>query len=303
MVLHRVLRLSCRRHHARARCGCYFALRLLPAQFSLGNPHAAGCVGSKPQSRFSTKSCNRHRPTALVLQDWGKSHRFAGSGDRNAIGGDRLRCAAAALVDCLGVRDRCPAGAGARRRSLGARHARPRLWPAPATGRSSAPEPLSEDGSRRPDAPARWRPRPRSAPMFPSGCGRASCAPSARGAVEEGRKLAERAPTDSARQHAQGDAGEGPEGAARLRRRADALFAASACASPLPIAHRADAQPASRKPPSRPVGSRSRTRARRSPRCSPAPDRACRCSILCRRRRQDAGARRRDGEQGPDLRL
>jgi 16S rRNA (cytosine967-C5)-methyltransferase len=28
----------------------------------------------------------RHRPAAEALKDWGKSHRFAGSGDRNAIG-------------------------------------------------------------------------------------------------------------------------------------------------------------------------------------------------------------------------
>jgi 16S rRNA (cytosine967-C5)-methyltransferase len=29
---------------------------------------------------------NRHRPAASALSDWGKSHRFAGSGDRAAIG-------------------------------------------------------------------------------------------------------------------------------------------------------------------------------------------------------------------------
>ncbi len=29
---------------------------------------------------------NRHRPVALALSDWGKSNRFAGSGDRSAIG-------------------------------------------------------------------------------------------------------------------------------------------------------------------------------------------------------------------------
>src|SRR5262245_37606145 len=29
---------------------------------------------------------NRHRPAANALADWGKSHRFAGSGDRAAIG-------------------------------------------------------------------------------------------------------------------------------------------------------------------------------------------------------------------------
>ena len=29
---------------------------------------------------------SRHRPAAAALADWGKSHRFAGSGDRAAIG-------------------------------------------------------------------------------------------------------------------------------------------------------------------------------------------------------------------------
>lgn len=29
---------------------------------------------------------NRHQPIAMALQSWGKAHRFAGSGDRNAIG-------------------------------------------------------------------------------------------------------------------------------------------------------------------------------------------------------------------------
>lgn len=36
----------------------------------------------------------RHRPVSEALQDWGRSHRFAGAGDRNAIGGlvyDALR--------------------------------------------------------------------------------------------------------------------------------------------------------------------------------------------------------------------
>lgn len=37
---------------------------------------------------------NRHQPIGIALADWGKAHRFAGSGDRNAIGGlvyDALR--------------------------------------------------------------------------------------------------------------------------------------------------------------------------------------------------------------------
>src|SRR5262245_19117280 len=32
------------------------------------------------------EALNRHRPAASALADWGKSHRFAGSGDRAAIG-------------------------------------------------------------------------------------------------------------------------------------------------------------------------------------------------------------------------
>lgn len=41
-----------------------------------------------------TDILERHRPVSEALSDWGKSHRFAGSGDRNAIGGvvyDALR--------------------------------------------------------------------------------------------------------------------------------------------------------------------------------------------------------------------
>ena len=37
----------------------------------------------------------RRRPAADALKDWGLSHRFAGSGDRAAIAGLRLRCVAA----------------------------------------------------------------------------------------------------------------------------------------------------------------------------------------------------------------
>src|SRR4029079_6699936 len=30
---------------------------------------------------------HRYQPVSIALTDWGKAHRFAGSGDRNAIGG------------------------------------------------------------------------------------------------------------------------------------------------------------------------------------------------------------------------
>lgn len=47
----------------------------------------------------------RHRPAALVLSDWGRSHRFAGSGDRAAIGNVvydvlRRKRSLAARMDC-----------------------------------------------------------------------------------------------------------------------------------------------------------------------------------------------------------
>lgn len=48
----------------------------------------------KAASEILDEILNRHRPVAMALADWGKAHRFAGSGDRNAIGGlvyDALR--------------------------------------------------------------------------------------------------------------------------------------------------------------------------------------------------------------------
>ena len=40
----------------------------------------------KAASEVLDEVLNRHRPAATALADWGKSHRFAGSGDRAAIG-------------------------------------------------------------------------------------------------------------------------------------------------------------------------------------------------------------------------
>lgn len=46
----------------------------------------------KPAARLAAASdviddiLNRHRPASTALSDWGKAHRFAGSGDRSAIG-------------------------------------------------------------------------------------------------------------------------------------------------------------------------------------------------------------------------
>ena len=63
----------------------------------------------------------RHRPAAVALSDWGKSHRFAGSGDRAAIGNlvyDALR-RRRSLAAQMG--SDTPRAHGAGRRAAGAR--------------------------------------------------------------------------------------------------------------------------------------------------------------------------------------
>ena len=86
---------------------------------------------------------NRHQPIAIALADWGKAHRFAGSGDRNAIGGivyDALR-KRASIAFAFG--DDSP-----RALALGAAPAALALTPdeliAACDGQNHAPEPLSE---------------------------------------------------------------------------------------------------------------------------------------------------------------
>lgn len=136
----------------------------------------------------------RHRPTALALADWGKAHRFAGSGDRNAIGGivyDALR-RRASIAWAMG--DETPRalaiGAGALALALppqaiaaacdGARHAPSALSEAEAAGLA---RPL--DGAPphvQADVP-QWI-WPRFGALFGDR------------AVAEGRALAARAPTD-----------------------------------------------------------------------------------------------------------
>ena len=65
---------------------------------------------------------SRHRPAAAALADWGKSHRFAGSGDRAAIGNlvyDALR-RRRSLAAQMG--SDTPARRRRWRRAAGARH-------------------------------------------------------------------------------------------------------------------------------------------------------------------------------------
>lgn len=137
---------------------------------------------------------NRHRPTSLALDDWGKSHRFAGSGDRNAIGGivyDALR-RRSSIAWAMGAGTPRALAIGAAGSALGLD---PSAVSAACDGSQHAPEPLTGaeaegllrtlDGAPdhiRADVPEwLW-------PSFTRAFGDS--------AVTQGQKLAERAPTD-----------------------------------------------------------------------------------------------------------
>lgn len=140
----------------------------------------------------------RRRPASDALKDWGLSHRFAGSGDRAAIGGLvfdtlRRRSSAAALMGREGPRGTL---IGALRLARGWA---PDAIAALFTGERFAPDPLSGDEtaalSQDPDAllsraPA-W-----VAGDYPEWLDPAFAASFGERRVEEGRAMAERAPVD-----------------------------------------------------------------------------------------------------------
>ncbi len=137
---------------------------------------------------------NRHQPIAVALSDWGKAHRFAGSGDRNAIGG--------LVYEALRRRSSIAWSMDAdtpRALAIGAAPVAYRMDPADVAnacdGSGHSPEPLtateragldrgldSAPPHIRADIPEWLWPR------FETAFGES--------AVEQGRKLAERAPAD-----------------------------------------------------------------------------------------------------------
>ncbi|MDX2258452.1 MAG: RsmB/NOP family class I SAM-dependent RNA methyltransferase [Hyphomicrobiaceae bacterium] len=136
----------------------------------------------------------RHRPAALALADWGKSHRFAGSGDRNAIGGlvyDALR-RRSSIAWALGEDSPRALAIGAAASAL----AIPiEEVVAACDGSGHALEPLSEAecaGLTRSLATA----PPHIQADVPEWLWPAFVASFGESAVEEGRMLAVRAPTD-----------------------------------------------------------------------------------------------------------
>lgn len=137
---------------------------------------------------------NRYQPVSIALTDWGKAHRFAGSGDRNAIGGlvyDAMR-RRASIVWALGEDSPRALAIGAAPSALGLT---PDAVITACDGAEHAPSPLSEAeqaGLTRAldDAPAHvqadipewiW-------PSFAAQFGDA--------AIAEGQAMARRAPAD-----------------------------------------------------------------------------------------------------------
>src|SRR3569832_987155 len=86
---------------------------------------------------------NRYQPVSIALTDWGKAHRFAGSGDRNAIGGliyDAMRRRASIAWACEDDTPRALAR-GAAPSALGLA---PEAVIAACDGAEHAPPPLNE---------------------------------------------------------------------------------------------------------------------------------------------------------------
>ena len=137
----------------------------------------------------------QHRPASQALADWGRAHRFAGSGDRSAIGSLvydvlRQRSSLAALMGSEAPRGLVLAAA---RHAFGLSVDE---IAAAADGSEHAPAPLTDDERARLSAPLPDDTPPEIEADLP-----AWLLPSLRRAfadrlVEEGRALAERAPVD-----------------------------------------------------------------------------------------------------------
>ena len=211
----------------------------------------------------------RHRPVAEALQDWGLSHRFAGAGDRAAIGNlvyDALRRRSSLAWRMGGD---TPWHLVARRRDLrmgrGAGRAERRFRGRPRTRRRRCRTTCSRR-SRSRDLARRAGPCARRS----AGMARAAFRGRLRRRLGGGGRGARRAAAArSPRQHAEGRPREGRAPARALRRRADAATRRSACAS-----RRSRGRGGIRtcRPRRRfsAAGSRCRTRAASSARCSPA---------------------------------
>ena len=166
----------------------------------------------------------RHRPAAQALADWGKAHRFAGSGDRSAIGNlvyDALR-RKRSLAAQMGADTPRVLALGAAPRALGMSID---AVIASADGSPYALEPLSEA-----ERLALSYEMPQDAPPsvrgdFPDWLEPSFAARVRRRCGRGGRGTGAAGPGRPARQHPQGRPREGPEGAGAVCGRADPVVA------------------------------------------------------------------------------
>ena len=220
---------------------------------------------------------NRHRPAAQALADWAKASRFAGSGDRAAVGNlvyDALR-RKNSIAAQMGSDAPRALVLGAAGRALGLST---EAIVAAADGSPHAPEPLSAD-----EVAGLARGVPEDAPDWVRGDYPEWLAPSltrafGAGAAEEGAALAQRAPVDIRVNTLKATREKVLKALSALQAGADRAVASR---HPAAGAGRSgDASPTSR-PSLRTAraGTRCRTRARSLRRCSPARRGACRCWI------------------------
>lgn len=137
---------------------------------------------------------NRHQPVSLALQSWGKAHRFAGSGDRNAIGHmvyDALRRRASSAYILGSDAPRALVLGALRQRGLSAGEIAARC-----TGEDHTPDALTEDEVARLEASSLAGAPVHVAGDFPEWLSSSFEGAFGVAAAEEGRALSERAPAD-----------------------------------------------------------------------------------------------------------
>ena len=137
---------------------------------------------------------SRHQPVSLELQSWGKAHRFAGSGDRNAIGHmvyDALRHKASSAYIMASEAPRALVLGALRERGISAADIS-----AMCNGTDHAPEALTADELQRLDAANLAGAPPYVAGDYPEWLHPSFERAFGDRAAEEGRALARRAPAD-----------------------------------------------------------------------------------------------------------
>jgi 16S rRNA (cytosine967-C5)-methyltransferase len=137
---------------------------------------------------------NRHQPVSMSLQSWGKAHRFAGSGDRNAIGHmvyDALRHKASSAFVMGSDAPRALVLGALRHRGVPAADIAGYC-----TGQDHAPEPLTMDELKRLEAASLDGAPPWVQGDYPEWLHPSFEKVFGSRAAEEGQALARRAPAD-----------------------------------------------------------------------------------------------------------